>query len=521
MRLHYTIETIDPVIMSQSNATTNNHDSFDFIPGSTVLGAVASKLYRGLAKEQSWPMFHNGQCKFSNCYRVFKQGDKSEIALPTPASWHIQKDNDAVINKQYCQDNVINFAANDFIDDGYTQYCRVELGFVVSTKHKAVIVKDITGKTAINSDTGAAKESQLFNYAYIEAGQTFAGWIDCQSEALEEELKLFLNQTHRMGRSRNAEFGRVKFSLLDKPAVPSKINNISNKLVLWCLSDVELINNFGMPTLRPAGCDIHSALKDATLDVSRSFIRPFCASRFNQKRQGADSEQVLIGMGSLLVFDLPQAIDNSVLQTIEEQGIGANRQQGLGWVCINPAWVSTKNFNENNLFDGIFIANNSSPSTCNDNQPSALLSWVKEQEQNKQDNDNNQSQVTEILQSIVGYYHNARQFAGIGNAQQAGPSSNQWQRLFEIIRLNNVWYEAAFVGEHAICKASNDSLGWGIEWDDQKGMTTFVDAIKNHFRLEQSVDLLRLLLEQLCKFDLSTYEGLAKIAKEYRWEAAK
>ena len=61
MRVFYALTTIDPIIVSQSAATTNNHQGLDYIPGSAMLGLVASRLYPELTGEKSWQLFHSGK----------------------------------------------------------------------------------------------------------------------------------------------------------------------------------------------------------------------------------------------------------------------------------------------------------------------------------------------------------------------------------------------------------------------------------------------------------------------------
>lgn len=62
MRYYYQLETIDPVIMSQGNATTNNHNCFDYIPGSAILGVMAAKHYpdNKLSDDENGRLFRPG-----------------------------------------------------------------------------------------------------------------------------------------------------------------------------------------------------------------------------------------------------------------------------------------------------------------------------------------------------------------------------------------------------------------------------------------------------------------------------
>jgi CRISPR-associated protein Csx10 len=516
MRLYYTLTTIDPLIMSQTNATTNNHECLDYIPGSAILGVLAERHYQTLSKEQSWQAFHNGQCRFSPCYPVC--GDKAnyQIALPTPASWFIEKGVETAIDGICNSALITNYAAAAFQADQDSPAQQCKDGYLTANNQMATVRQSITGKTAIDPSTGSAAESQLFSYAYIEAGQTFAGWIDCENQDLLDIFKTSLNQTIRVGRSRNTEFGRAKLKFVETPVAEPEVINLPNELVIWCISDCEVLNAQAMPTLNPAGEDIHLGLKTARLNRSRSFVQSFRCSRFNQKRQGPDSEQVLIKKGSVLVFDLKEPASNELLNTLATQGIGLNRQQGLGWVHINPLWAAKSQLLATQLFLPILLPQQTVPKTANNWPDSLLITWVKAQVEGQNHKEQRQVAVNQMLRQIVGFYHSARRYNNILNRQDAGPSSSQWQRINEQVRSDlSAWQKAAFEGEQAICKANNDDFGWGINWHNGDQLLDFASATQTLLQSE-TVDTMRLLLEQLCRYDLSTTHGLKNLQREYK-----
>jgi CRISPR-associated protein Csx10 len=513
MRLYYTLTTIDPVIVSQSNATTNNHECLDHIPGSAILGLFASKHYQSLSEEQSWKAFHSGACRFSPCYPLLNE----QLCLPIPASWHYAKGDEVKLNNQLNLPALSNHATRSFTRDETKQYKQCRDGYLDSNANIPVIRQGLTTKTAIDRHTGKAKESHLFSYAYLEANQKFAGFIDCPDTELLEQLKESLNQVHRLGRSRNTEFGRVKLNIAEVKT--TQTSTAAEQLVLWCISDCEILNQLGMPTLSPLGEDIHPTLKNITLNKGRSFIRTAKKNRFNQKRQGVDSEQLLIAKGSVLAFDLNAPMPADVIQDIENQGIGINKQQGLGWIQVNPAWSNYSDLTSSNVYSGINISATHSEvdDELLDLPDSPLLAWVKERVTENNNIQTRQNNVNTLLQSTYQYYRNARSYNNIINSNEAGPSSTQWRRIAEKTRNNETqWNQGVFNGPHAICNAKNDQFGWGIIWHDGKKLTDFSQEI-TELLSAQSVETMRLLLEQLCRFDLSTYQGLKDLERTYKF----
>lgn len=507
MRIYYSITTIDPVIVSQNNATTNNHECLDYIPGSAILGAIAARLYSKLDDDLSWQAFHSGQTRFSPCYAV----TNNQLALPTPASWHFAKGKEAISQHKYNWEQITNHASSQFKREDGVQYKQCRDGYLNASGASATIKKGLTTKTAIDASTGIAKDASLFSYTYLEAGQTFVGWIDSDNEQLLNDIESQLAGDLRIGRSRNTEFGRVKIEIIETPRISEPHNN-EQQIVLWCLSDCECLSHCGLPTHTPELATLIKAAK-GSLNGQLSFIRSSRISRFNQTRQGLDTEQLLIGKGSVLVYDLDSPIPQEQLNHLAEHGIGINKQQGLGWVMVNPNWASEVHLPDSQLFDAICIPEKTSRVTTT-TPTSVLTRWVESRVSGANQALNNEEKVKSLLQRIGNAYRNARQYNNILHSYEAGPSSSQWRRITDELRQNNnQWQKVLFDNKHGICKAQNDELGWGITWDNGEQLINFAEFIKQSFAQEASPVVLS-LLARINRYDLSTYRGLKKAANE-------
>lgn len=490
MRLYYRLSTKEPLVLSQSTATTNNHLGLDYIPGSAILGAIASRLYSQLSNEQSFAVFHSGACRFGPAYPLI--GD--EIALPVPAAWHgLKHDNQAFSNH----------AAPDFVRDEKQQYKQRRQGYINHNLQEAVVKQGLTTRTALDAEL-RVKEGQLYTYTTLQAGQDFGGWIDVDSAELLDLLTPFLNTELNIGRSRSSEFGRVQLYCPSEQPAAATINSFGNTLVLWCLSDAQCFNLQGSPTFTPDLRVLHPQLA-GSLDATKSFIRTRKVRRFNRARNGLDSEQQLIAAGSVLVYELSEPADETVLEALAKQGIGANRQQGLGWIQVNPAWAAQSQ-PQGVLFEPLIL----SPAPQQETQVSAstpLLQWVEQQVAKNEVSQGVEQQVHELHQRIGAAYDSARSYNNLPAHYQAGPSSSQWRRLDDLVKNQANWQTAAFSGEAAVCKAQNDELGWGLSWQQDKQMLTFADFAKQHLS-GLSSQAMRKLLEQLCRFDPSDYRSL-------------
>ncbi len=524
MRVYYQLTLVDPVIISQTTATTNNHECVDYIPGSTMLGAAAGRLYSELTDTQSWDVFHNGACRFSPCYAMID----GQPSLPVPASWHVAKGVAATKDERIQADAVSNHAYAAFRRDERVQYKQWREGYITAQGREAEVVKSLRTKTAIKAETGNADDNRLFSYSYLEAGQHFVGWIDCPDEALCERLKACLKGELRLGRSRNSEFGRVKLTFLNNHGESYPID-AGSSLVLWCLSDVQMLNQLGMPTMTPSLQEIFSLLAASSnlplpagrLNLERSFIRSQRISRFNQTRQGLDSEQILISKGSVLVYDLDQALTDSQLALLSQQGIGINKQQGLGWVAVNPAWALMSHPGKIDASGTLFStfsplssldSGSTQPGTPLPQINTSLIHFLKDQLGRRNAKAEAKTKARKLLDDFVEAYRNARRYNNIARAYAAGPSPTQWGRIIDAVKNHGCeWQKIVFGDGNPVVSAKNDELGWGISWSEGNKLMTFAEFTKTKLGDESlNISSLNYFLEAIKSTDYSSYKGLTE-----------
>ena len=514
MKIYYALTTVDPIILSASIATTNNHQGLDYIPGSAILGLVANQLYSQLDHTQSWDIFHSGNVQFGYAYPVIK----GQLGLPIPASWHLPKGENiaAVHNKHHLQ--LQNFA-NTHQRDQHLQYQQCRGGYITSNGDYGNVEQGIVTKTALNRDSGGAKDKSLFSYSYIKANQTFIGWIDCPTDEIKQRILAILAGEHRLGRSRGSEFGRVTITLMDSPTLPT-VSVMAQRMVMWCISDCQCMDQYGSPTYIPR---LGELITGATgeLNLEQSFIRTTTVTKFNQKRQGFDSDQLLIAKGSVLVFE-HVSITSEQLQSVIDKGIGLNRQQGLGWIIINPQWSLSSQLTTMPLFTPIRLPHLSLPVLAPSVMTNSdLLSWVKSKEKQHNALQTDTQIAEQLFFNIIDAYQLARRYNRILHAHEAGPSSSQWRRIADVLRHCHVdWQSELFNGDHRICNPDNDVLGWGIEWDNGKQFISFAAHLQS--LLQPKTDLppittsqMQILLEILCRYDLSRYQDFKRIDSDY------
>lgn len=329
-----------PVIISQQSATAGAHQSLDYVPGSAVLGLAAARLYAKLPAEAAWTLFHSGRVRFGDGLPVTAGG---ELAYPVPLSWHTYKGESArgagdTLRAEVLFDPSLHAVSNERqpvqLRGGYTTVA----GRFLQPAHESTL------KTAIDPNTGMAAESQLFGYQALAAGQRFRTTIRADEDVdptLWQTLLEHLAGPARLGRSRSAQFGAVRFAAADgDPPMATYPSTATSEttLTLWLLSDLALERD-GQPCLQPE-VDLLGLPEGAQWLVSRSFLRTRRFSPYNAYRRGYDSERQLISRGSVLRYHLPRPLSTAETRSLAD-GVGLHVETGLGHVWIDPPLLAT------------------------------------------------------------------------------------------------------------------------------------------------------------------------------------
>lgn len=324
-----------PVIISQQSATAGAHQSLDFVPGSAVLGLAASRLYASLPAESAWTLFHSGRVRFGDGLPLSAAG---EPAYPVPLCWHTYKGESARGAGDTLRADALFDPSRSEADPG-RQPVQLRGGYATLSGQSVTPSMESTLKTAIDPDSGMAAESQLFGYQALSAGQRFRTTIRADEDiepALWQTLLEHLAGAARLGRSRSAQFGAVRFeatgSTAQDIAAPSAASD-ANMLTLWLLSDLALERD-GQPCLQPEAALLGLPEGSQWL-VSESFLRTRRFSPYNAYRRGYDPERQLIARGSVLRYRVPRPLNEDERRWLDD-GLGLFIEAGLGRVWINP-----------------------------------------------------------------------------------------------------------------------------------------------------------------------------------------
>ena len=231
-------------------------------------------------------------------------------------------------------------------------------GHLTTQGSRFEVESDYLLKTALNRNKfGRPKDRQLFEFETLRAGSRFRvalRWDTSQpnlADRVNDVVRTLTGPGIALGRSRSAQFGRVRISLAEASDVPESLNVGAapaetgaprNPLHFYLASDLAIIDSGGPRlTLRAADVGLPDEWK---LVPERTFLRTRRYSPWNDFHNSRMAERQVIARGSVITFAksdneaaTPAQLD--AVRRILAGGVGEYREEGLGWVMLNPAFV--------------------------------------------------------------------------------------------------------------------------------------------------------------------------------------
>ncbi len=494
------LELLDDVVFSARAASIGGHSSLDYIPGATLLGWAATQLYRDLeAGGLAFDAFHSGRMRFGNGLPLDVHG---AIGWPVPRCWTHPKSKAPATPIVGGVRHRLDGPIDNELATGPQDHSRtMREGFVVShTGEWLKPVRKLRMRTAIHPMQGRAAQGQLFGYQSLAAGQRFRAVLsadDDLSEGLFETIRdRFADAVLHLGRSRSAQYGRVRCTLGEIPPTALPCGLDQRRLTLWLLSDLAALDKYGQPTLRPQLHQLARGLPAGELVPSYIGTRRY--SPYNGFRHAYDLERQVIQQGSVLTFidlDPPLAAEHLAVLTA---GIGAFRETGLGTVQVNPQLLQ----GAKPVWSDPVVAD-SAPKVPVPQH--ALVAWLCQQHASYGGQDQGGSMADR--KELEALYRAACRRAGAPPETLVGPGNSQWGRVVQAARGDRhkppqVLLDRLFNRDHGICRNKhNESWEVTTQLPDGQELTTFRDWLET--QLEGAKD------------PLARLDALARLAKDY------
>ena len=331
-RVQFKCALLSDVILSVKSASEGNQSTLDFIPGNNFLGIAASQLYLDGDKE-SFEIFHSGKVKFGDAHRA-TDGMRS-VKIPLVFYYPKLK---KMEEECYVIHKVTNLSSDEMIGKQLKQ-CR--FGFYCFSNEKiqkASLPKTFAIKSAYDKNFRRSYDEKMYGYESLSQGAEFYFDItfdDTITDTIRSKVKKALEGTHRIGRSKTAQYGLVKIETCNFVGHTSNLpESVKKGNFIEVYADGRLIfmDQYGVPTFRPSAKDL--GIPDGEIRWDLSQVRTFQYSPWNFKRQAYDTDRCGIEKGSVFIVEIQNetSLEHSDF-------VGFYQNEGFGRIIYNPDFL--------------------------------------------------------------------------------------------------------------------------------------------------------------------------------------
>jgi CRISPR-associated protein Csx10 len=350
--IEYRIYLEQPLLATALQGDPNSSVSFDYVPGSQVRGLLINRYIERNGLQGSdiagnvdcRRLFFDDRTRYLHAY-LLSQNERR--CLPTPLALLRRRSDDLAQAYNAGHANWDDEAWHDA--EGDDQLQPLGLPFCVQNDDGSLtLYKPEPNTVSIHvlreRRKGRATPDQgaVFQYDALSPGQWFAGAIladlDTDAATLQDLLK---PPTAWIGRSRSAEYGRVRIELLPERSGSwrevggSAPSSLGQHATITLLSDTILRDGNGAVVINLTN-DILSAYLGApvTIKAYHSYSAGTYQGGFNRTWELPIIQTLALQTGSVIAFTAHSTINTSDL---EQRGIGDRRSEGLGRIAFN--WI--------------------------------------------------------------------------------------------------------------------------------------------------------------------------------------
>ncbi|PAE81095.1 hypothetical protein CHH77_15120 [Shouchella clausii] len=321
------------------------HSSEDWIPGSTILGALAGmyitdhRLGEEAHKDEAFSrIFLQNGVKFHYAYPEHD----GKVFVPCPGHFQQNKKNPTEIYDVFAKRDQLD--SEDVILRSVQSLIYLEDSTVYVYEPK----KEIRMHHSRPADRGVGRalgkeddpqSGQFFQYTSLSAKQTFYGTWQGSTDDLQALIACIekRNGQLRLGRSRTAEYGTVTMEFLDepKPVLTNQLWPNEEYVAICLLTPMLLIDDYGR-----ANPDPDQFLKEVeqelmpvlTLKPTRKFIKQTTLSGYNSKWRMPKPQIPALDAGTVLIVKNQQVDWEKVEQRLwgQQTGAGYGRVKVMG-----------------------------------------------------------------------------------------------------------------------------------------------------------------------------------------------
>lgn len=426
---------LSDVILNMSSASTDPNKTLDFIPGNVFLGILAKKGYEKFTPEERVAIFHSGKVRFNDAHPEVN----GKRTLRIPASLFYDK-------AKSPREQTFHHHLKKEDPDFQAKQCRS--GFYdLSDTHDARQADVRTGiaiKSEYDRSARRSKDEQLWQYESLQRGQQFLFSISIDPDlpqSIRDAVLCGIVGTHRIGRSKSAQYGlvRIEGASYKEPESQPLNNDIH---CFYADGRLIFLDRYGLPGFMPGVEDFGFSSGKVRWDLSQ--IRTFQYAPWNGKRNGFDMDRAGIEKGSVIIIESPEQFDGKL-------HVGAFNAEGFGKILYNPKFLLEEIHLGDKMSCGRIEDVKSNPLAA---QTSPLIAYLRSEK-------DNYSHTAQIYKIVNDWVKNNKDIFGDKLASQWGAIRSIATKTHDYLRL----YDKLFDEEKGFFKKSGIAQE---KWKDRK-----------------------------------------------------
>jgi len=245
-----TLKTLSPVVLSRQDGDVNAINTYKYVPGSQLRGALASYLMnkKGLSVEDAhtnsvfYDLFLSGKLRFNN---LFYEG-----VAPLPFHFHrIKGEEEASPLSIFCEHKNLK-GKNTRAIKGFHRLIKREIDETSMMPESVFFFHNSRPNRAAGRSTSRDTTQGIFYYEAIDEGQQFKGFIEGEEKVMSVFAQEFPSKFEiKLGRSRSAQYGSVEVEIEPMQTETEKVSSPQNLYTLELQSPLALLNDNGFPEL--------------------------------------------------------------------------------------------------------------------------------------------------------------------------------------------------------------------------------------------------------------------------------
>ena len=435
IRLNFICEFESDIVLHSSSNTEGKIDRFNYIAGSNFLGMVAREYD---SFDDPFEVFHSGAVRFGDGHIIHN----GKATFSVPYSWFAPKDKSLQDAKE--ENELFNeyFLTKEDYDEHIKNNEQLKQQrdiFLTLDGEVAQIRHNYRQKSVYDIEHRRSKESGMFGYYSLPKGTQWSFYVELDNPKDKDTIIKILENSKRLGKSKSAEYGRVKITFIDEKEEnfdqeleqPIKIDK-KNYIFLYAYSRLALTNG-GINSYK---FDLESLKLDkssAKIAWDKSHIRTYRYAPYNFKRENRDFERLVINKGSVIAIEVDKDFDIKKYNEEIKSGIGLYLSEGHGKVVVNPKFLTTKYPTFNNRAESIYNQNSDNKYQ----EGNEITAWLKAEKEKREREYKLLKEVKEFIKK-----HNVRnkksQWGQIRSLTMAYPNSRRlYDALFSEDIVNN------------------------------------------------------------------------------------